>query len=194
MLAAAQAAALVALLTNPVWVAKTRLQLQRREPGGAPTPAGAQQRYSGLGDCLLRTAREEGLRGLYAGLGPSLALVSHGALQFGAYEALRARCAAADGTLPPHAAALCGAGAKLVASCCTYPIQVLRSRLQQAGGDAAMAAGGARGLPVRLRALLAAEGAQALYRGFAPHLLRVLPQSGLTLMVYERVRGALLRA
>jgi len=192
MLAAAQAAVVVALATNPVWVAKTRLQLQRRERGSGGGPP----RYTGLAQCLWRGAAEEGPRGLYAGRSASLALASYGALQFAAYEALRARAraapapggAAGSGALSGPSAAACAALAKLSASCVTYPMQVLRSRLQQAGSDAAL--GGARGL-AGLPALLRTEGPGALYRGFVPHLLRVLPNASLTLLVYEKVRERL---
>ena len=36
LLSAAEAGLVVSLATNPIWVAKTRLQLQRREPSRAP--------------------------------------------------------------------------------------------------------------------------------------------------------------
>ncbi len=61
----------VCLLTNPVWLIKTRLALQQR---GA-TAAGVRP-YKGLVDAFVRIGREEGFRGYYKGLGPSLILVS----------------------------------------------------------------------------------------------------------------------
>lgn len=194
MLAAAQAGALAATLTNPLWVVKTRLQLQRRErasaPGSARSPAAGPQ-YRGLYDGLRRVAAEEGVRGLYAGLGPSLLLVSHGMFQFAAYESLRAQ-ATSQGALPLSApsAALCGAASKLLASLLTYPVQVLRSRLQQKGGDAAMREVGGS-VWTGLRALLANEGPWAAYRGFGAHLLRVLPDASLKFAFYEAMRRAL---
>ena len=41
LLSAAEAGLVVSLATNPIWVAKTRLQLQRREPSRAPEGGGA---------------------------------------------------------------------------------------------------------------------------------------------------------
>lgn len=64
---AAEAGGLVSLFTNPVWLVKTRLQLQ--------TPQQA-HRYSGLYDALRTIMREEGFRALYRGLAPGLFLVS----------------------------------------------------------------------------------------------------------------------
>lgn len=66
------------LLTNPVWVIKTRLQLQRgagwhARPGTA-APA-ATRRYRGVVHAAREIAREEGLKGFYRGIWPSLLLV-----------------------------------------------------------------------------------------------------------------------
>jgi solute carrier family 25 folate transporter 32 len=99
MRAAAEAGAIVCLATNPLWVAKTRLQLQQRVALTGGTVAGAARgaaaaaapgAYAGLADCLVTIARTEGVRGLYKGLLPSMLLVSHGVIQFVAYEELKA--------------------------------------------------------------------------------------------------------
>ena len=101
LLAAAEEGIGVSLLTNPIWVAKTRLALQERgggaeaapKAGGAGVnvqkPTKATVRYKGLIDCLYSIARNEGVSGLYKGLTPSLLLVSHGAIQFTCYENLK---------------------------------------------------------------------------------------------------------
>jgi len=47
-------------LTNPIWVAKTRLCLQYDVQ-----PSRNVQRYSGMLDCFYKTYKFEGLRGLY---------------------------------------------------------------------------------------------------------------------------------
>ncbi|WZZ85447.1 hypothetical protein YC2023_114026 [Brassica napus] len=78
---AAEAGALVCLCTNPIWLVKTRLQLQ--------TPLHQTRPYSGLLDAFRTIMKEEGPRALYKGIVPALVLVSHGAIQFTAYEELR---------------------------------------------------------------------------------------------------------
>lgn len=111
LLSAAEAGAVVCFATNPVWVVKTRLQLQYRAisrvgfsaagASGVSTAAAtaatgiAQQAamsaasipkspvmYSGFLDCLTQIARQEGVRGLYKGLLPSLLLVGSGVFIF----------------------------------------------------------------------------------------------------------------
>ena len=90
----------VCLITNPIWVVKTRLQLQRaggvRAPAAAAAVAaraGARRAaagrvakvgavsggpYRGAADAVAQIAREEGFRGFYRGLVPSLLLVRAG--------------------------------------------------------------------------------------------------------------------
>lgn len=67
---AAEAGGLVCLFTNPIWVVKTRLQLQ--------TPQHQAQPYSGFADALKTIVKEEGWRALYKGLLPGLFLVRFG--------------------------------------------------------------------------------------------------------------------
>lgn len=74
----------VCFVTNPIWVVKTRLQLQRG-PGPNVSPrlrqAAAHLRsnagpYRGFVHAVKQIAKEEGFRGFYKGLLPSLLLVS----------------------------------------------------------------------------------------------------------------------
>ncbi len=60
------------LLTNPIWLIKTRMQLQ----SNAAAAAGGAVPYKGLWDALVQIGRTEGPRGYYKGLAPSLLLVS----------------------------------------------------------------------------------------------------------------------
>ena len=91
MAAAAGAGAATMLITNPLWVVKTRLQTQHM---GLKMGAGRSTAlYKGTADALLRIAREEGLSGLYSGLGPSLLGVMHVVVQFPLYEAIKQRFA-----------------------------------------------------------------------------------------------------
>ncbi|XP_058106015.1 folate transporter 1, chloroplastic isoform X2 [Magnolia sinica] len=135
LLSAAEAGALVCLFTNPIWLIKTRLQLQ--------TPHHQNRPYSGFSDALRTIMKEEGWRALYKGVGPSLLLVSHGAIQFTAYEELRklfvrfkhnqgkGNRAREDKLLNSVDYAVLGASSKIAAILFTYPYQVIRARLQQ---------------------------------------------------------------
>ncbi|RZB60900.1 Folate transporter 1, chloroplastic isoform C [Glycine soja] len=132
---AAEAGALVSFFTNPVWLVKTRLQLQ--------TPLHQTRPYSGVYDAFRTIMREEGFSALYRGIVPGLFLVSHGAIQFTAYEELRkvivdfkskgstVHNQNPDKLLNSVDYAVLGATSKLAAVLLTYPFQVIRARLQQ---------------------------------------------------------------
>mmetsp|Transcript_18186 Transcript_18186/g.46015 ORF Transcript_18186/g.46015 Transcript_18186/m.46015 type:complete len:332 (-) Transcript_18186:246-1241(-) len=189
LLSAAQAGSLVCVLTNPLWVIKTRLQLQRGgggPPGVNTLPAGA-MRYTGLLHAVKCIAREEGLAGFYRGLGPSLLLVSHGAIQFMVYEELRrvaTRGHSSVDQLGSTEISVMGAASKLAASLVTYPQQVIRSRLQQRNSRYALKY---RTAWNTFKVTLRREGVPGLYKGLVPNVLRVMPSSAITFVVYENV-------
>lgn len=99
----------VLCLTNPIWVAKTRLCTQHLTSIGATSSSSSsataaaaasssvrssslrneQFRYRGLAHCLRTIAAEEGLRGLYAGFSVGSIGIVHGALQFSFYDAMK---------------------------------------------------------------------------------------------------------
>eukprot|EP00249_Psilotum_nudum_P006510 c19834_g1_i1 orf=501-1454(+) len=190
LLSAAESGALVCILTNPVWLIKTRLQLQ--VPGHA-----ACQPYSGFRDAARTILREEGWRALYKGLGPSLLLVSHGSLQFMAYEEGRKAAVwlrsqqmteqegRGDGALKPLDYAVLGALSKTFAVAVTYPYQVIRSRIQQRPNIAGVVK--YANTWHAFMKILRYEGIPGLYKGIVPNLLKNAPSSSITFLVYETV-------
>lgn len=71
------------ILTNPLWVVKTRFMAQAILPPSAP-------RYKTTFDAVRTIYTTEGFRAFYKGLLPSLMGVSHVAVQFGLYEKTKA--------------------------------------------------------------------------------------------------------
>lgn len=63
MLAAAEAGILTLLVTNPIWVVKTRLCLQYGNEDAYIARGG--QFYYGMSDALVKIYKSEGIRGLY---------------------------------------------------------------------------------------------------------------------------------
>jgi len=89
MISGALGAACGVLVSNPLDVAKTRLQTQG---------ALAQRRYGGVRDVLATVLREDGPRGLMRGLGPRLLyLCPSAAVTFALYEFFKKRYAALMG-------------------------------------------------------------------------------------------------
>ena len=205
--AAWAAGSLTSLLTNPLWLVKTRLQLQGQGAGaggagaggagagGAGGAAAGMPPYRGMAHALASIARDEGVRGLYRGLAPALFLVSHGMIQFALLEELKRAAPAAVAASGASAATYlfaAAAASKAVAATATYPYQVIKARVQQR-----VAAGTPReyvGLVDSARKIWRFEGARGFYKGFLPNVLRVAPQSAITISVYEWTMGGLTRA
>ncbi|KAM1174474.1 hypothetical protein EV2_027766 [Malus domestica] len=163
---AAEAGALVSLCTNPIWLVKTRLQLQ--------TPLHQTRPYSGFYDALRTIIREEGWAALYKGLLPSLFLqVSHGAIQFTAYEELRKIVVDFKSKK------------RRTHSGSADTVLVIRSRLQQRPSS--------EGIPRYMdswhvvRETARFEGIRGFYKGITPNLLKNVPASSITFIVYENV-------
>ena len=83
MCAATVAGATGTILTNPLWVVKTRFMAQAILPPSAP-------RYHNTLDAITTIWRTEGPKSFYRGLLPSLIGVSHVSLQFALYERAKA--------------------------------------------------------------------------------------------------------
>ena len=132
---------------------------------------------------------EEGVKGFYRGLAPSLFGVSHGALQFMAYERLKIYRAEAKGIPLGQLGAvdflILSSLSKTFAGTVTYPYQVIRSRLQRY--DAEHTYRTTRGA---VRSVWHHEGIAGFYKGLGPNLLRVLPSTWVTFLVYEHVRAS----
>lgn len=83
MIAASEAGILTLVMTNPIWVIKTRLCLQYTNDAKLP------DNYNGMIDALVKIYKTEGVRGFYRGFVPGMFGVSHGALQFMTYEEMK---------------------------------------------------------------------------------------------------------
>lgn len=180
-------------LTNPIWVLKTRmLSSDRGAVGAYPSMwAGAAQ--------ILRT---EGWKGFYRGLVISLFGVTHGAVQFSVYDPLkkmylRRRNRAGNNNqsdaqgqergqqrLGNEGTLIISSISKLVAGAVTYPYQVIRSRLQNYNAEERFG----RGIRGVARRTWAEEGWRGFYRGIIPGVVRVLPATWVTFLVYENAK------
>jgi len=134
--AAAMAGIVTSTATNPIWLIKTRLQLDKNvveKTGGI-----ASRRYKNSWDCIKQVVRQEGIRGLYKGMSASYLGVTEGTLHWVLYEQMKKGLAQrrehitnsgrAKTAWDSVVEATCDMGAagaaKLVASAATYPHEV----------------------------------------------------------------------
>jgi len=184
-LAAAEAGVATLILTNPIWVVKTRLCLQY---GTIPEAKLSENKhYRGMIDALVKTYRYEGIRGLYKGFVPGVFGVSHGALQFMAYEEMKNsynsyRKLPIDSKLSTWEYLSFAALSKLFAATATYPYQVVRARLQDQYRDYA-------GVLDVIRQTWRYEGLRGFYKGLSPYMIHVTPNICLVFLIYEKCTG-----
>ena len=124
------------ILTNPIWVIKTRLMSQssRVASDGMRAP----WHYTSTWDAAKKMYKHEGLGSFYSGLKPAILGLSHVAVQFPLYEYLKMRFTGYGmGEHPVHDTETHWLGitaatflSKIAASTITYPHEVLRTRLQ----------------------------------------------------------------
>ena len=85
--AAALAGIVTSTATNPIWLIKTRLQLDKNIV--EKTGDVAKRRYKNSWDCIKQVVRQEGIRGLYKGMSASYLGVTESALQWVLYEQMK---------------------------------------------------------------------------------------------------------
>ncbi|KZO93361.1 mitochondrial carrier [Calocera viscosa TUFC12733] len=136
-------------------------------------------------------AEEGGVRGLYKGLVPTaVGVAPYVGINFAAYELLRGIITPPDKQSTFRKLA-CGALAGTISQTCTYPLDVLRRKMQVNGmkdpvlGVRYSSATGA------VISILRTEGIQGMYRGLWPNLLKVAPSIATSFFVYETVKESL---
>ena len=139
--------------------------------------------------------KKVGLKGLYSGWGTAMiGTIPYTGLSFGTYDilsnaykkAMNKETAGVGPTL------LCGVASGFLASTASYPIYQATVRLQTG-----LMPLGANGKPLSLANSLVMTvrdgGAKALFRGWVPSSLKIVPQAGASFLVYELVKKELMK-
>lgn len=176
------------VITNPVWVVKTRMLTTNRSA------------YPTTLSTFTKIYQKEGFKSFYSGFWISLVAVGQGGLQFVIYDGMKNQYRKRDqGTeagrrdegqeeeIPWYWTGLFSTVAKVTSVTAVYPYQVIRSRMQV---DNAAAKFG-KGLKDVTMQLMREAGIKGFYRGLMPAAGRSLPATWVTFMVYEGLRPKL---
>lgn len=166
--------------SNPIWVVKTRLQLDNKK-GNSLT----------AGDCIRRIYSQDGLRGFYKGLTASYFGITETVIHFVIYEAIKSKLTEirvkhdVDRDKNRRVMDFVGfmaaaATSKTIATCIAYPHEVARTRMREEGTRYTK-------FWETLKIVAREEGARGLYRGLTTQLIKHIPNTAIVMSTYEAV-------
>ncbi|KAJ6786923.1 hypothetical protein PWT90_00065 [Aphanocladium album] len=161
---------------SPFFLVKTRLQSY------SPfLPVGTQHNYRNALDGLSQIYRAEGVRGLYRGVGAAMIRTGFGSsVQLPTYFFAKRRLMNFGVEEGPALHLASSAVSGFVVCCFMHPPDTIMSRLYNQNGNLY------KGVLDCLSKTIRTEGVFAIYKGFLPHLARILPHTILTLSLAEQ--------
>nr|XP_055210930.1 solute carrier family 25 member 33-like [Gorilla gorilla gorilla] len=178
---AGSAAFITNSLMNPIWMVKTRMQLEQKVRGS---------KQMNTLQCARYVYQTKGIRGFCRGLTASYAGISETIICFAIYESLKKYlkeaplASSANGTEKNSTSffGLMAAAAlsKGCASCIAYPHEVIRTRLREEGTKY-------KSFVQTAHLVFREEGYLAFYRGLFAQLIRQIPNTAIVLSTYELI-------
>ena len=194
------------LMTNPLWILVTRSQVAHRErarqvadSGDTGTPA-AKPGCGGVLKIIQEIYRDYGVAGFWRGTVPSLVMVSNPAIQYMLFEDLKKRFfrATRRSQVGPGEVFCLSALAKIGATLVTYPLLVVKSRIQTRkkgeGGRGGADGGEDAGVAETIRQIYEREGAGGFYTGMRTKMAQSVFAAALMYMVKEEISGSVVAA
>eukprot|EP01101_Sappina_pedata_P013397 TRINITY_DN9661_c0_g1_i1.p1 TRINITY_DN9661_c0_g1~~TRINITY_DN9661_c0_g1_i1.p1 ORF type:complete len:318 (+),score=36.78 TRINITY_DN9661_c0_g1_i1:185-1138(+) len=181
---------IVAALTNPIWVIKTRILTQVTVKNGKTSG----NYYNGALHAVKRIIAEEGVAGLYRGLGVSLLSVVHGAIHFTLYEKIKSEFLQ-RGVEHLHTGhwTIAGLISKTMATLMAYPLQVIKSNIQMRRALVADKESIYQKTFAKetVKKIWRTQGIRGFYQGIFVSIVRTAPTSTVMFILNEKIRGAL---
>lgn len=173
----------------PLEVLKTRLAL------------GKTGQYSSIVQAAMKIYKAEGAKSFYRGYVPNmLGILPYAGIDLAVYETLKREYLKeheSDSGRPSFLVLLgCGTTSSSLGQLCSYPLALVRTRLQAQVVENNAVAGSQiercdRTMVGMFRRILETEGAAGLYRGLIPNFIKVLPAVSISYAVYEYSSEAL---
>ena len=181
-IAGAGAGAVVSFVLNPVELIKCRLQVQQ-------SLSSEFRAYTGPIDCIVKTAKQEGVFGLWKGQNAMLMREIPGNFAwFGVYELVCHANIPEGGTkeeLSPLVNILAGAASGVAYWTAFYPADTIKSQIQTNPEFKH------EGIATTGRKIFQRSGIRGLYSGWGITALRAAPAHGAIFVCYEKVAAAL---
>jgi solute carrier family 25 protein 43 len=159
-------------ITSPLDVVKILAQVGTKDTAG-----GFLQSFSNI-------YRNEGIKAFWKGNGIAcVRLFPYNAIQFSSFNKMKVMLSDEHGRLSMLNSMVAGSMGGVIATCTTYPTDMVKTRLTASHSDPAKAK--YHGIVHAFKLILQEEGALAFYKGMSTSILGVIPYAGGTFMAYE---------
>lgn len=160
MLVGSIAGSVNAVIANPLWVANTRMTVDKSDRGVLAT--------------IANISKTEGLSALFSGLKPALVLVINPIIQYTVYEQLKNRVLESrqKRVLSPSWAFILGALGKLAATSSTYPYVTMKARMHLSKNEESSPAENSKSLLSLMGEIIKRDGVLGLYSGIGVKLIQ----------------------
>ncbi len=169
------------IITNPLFLIKTRMCLQYNNSDTKQTV-----KYKNSFDAFKILIKKEGFFSLYKGIVPGLFGTLNGTIQMVTYDLMKSNWIKylesknQSQKLDSFHYSAFSSASKILAVVCTFPFQLIRTRLQDQHRDY-------KNLTDVIAKTFKHEGIYGFYKGLLPCLLRVTPAAALTFIIYENL-------
>jgi len=208
LLAGSGSGATAVMMTYPLDIVRTRLAYMTESKNVRLTSIVSRQQpeiktlhKATIRSIITSTIEREGFRGLYHGLGPSLyGILPYAGLKFYVYQHLKQlyyKCdyeTTIDGDrirLPIPIMLVFGGIAGLIAQTATYPLDVVRRRMQVEGMQLSATSSLPRSTPAALAVIVRQEGLHALFSGLSINYMKVVPSTAIGFSLYDFLKSKL---
>ncbi|KAK2398075.1 Mitochondrial substrate carrier family protein [Trifolium repens] len=178
------------LFTYPLDLIRTKLAYQVVSPTklNVSGMVNNEQVYRGIRDCLSKTYKEGGVRGLYRGVAPTLfGIFPYAGLKFYFYEEMK-RHVPDDYKKSIMAKLTCGSVAGLLGQTFTYPLEVVRRQMQVqklVASEEAELKGTMRSMVL----IAQKQGWKTLFSGLSINYIKVVPSAAIGFTVYDTMKS-----
>lgn len=171
-----------AVVCNPIWLLKTRMQLEEASARTASVP----RHFRTFRDGLVHTVQTTGVHSLWRGVSAQMVLAVPNAFNLPLYDTIKATIMGVTGKseLSVLEVCVCSTVTKVVLALICQPVLVVKTRLQDhraRAGEIRYESFGQTATTMWKRGGLA-----AFYRGTVPSLCQTVPRSVLMFVFYEQ--------
>lgn len=174
------------ILTNPIWVLKTRIMsLNKSSPNNL---------YLNIPTSVKNVIRQDGWRVWKIGIKPAILGVSQGAIYFMIYDTLKTyqltkqqqQPTSERGKLSTKEIIALTSLSKMVSTSVVYPLQLIKSNQQSIK---AINIKDYQSVTLLISQIIRRNGFTGLYKGLSTNLLKAIPSTCLTFYIYETINN-----